>query len=52
MTPEGSNGQEESWGALDLQARVMGIVVGLGSGRLGAGSGNRICFFWAAVDGK
>lgn len=52
MTPEGSSGQEESWGALGLQARVMGTVVGLGSGRLGVGAGNRICFFWAVVDGK
>lgn len=52
VTPKGSGGQEESWGALGLQARVMGTVVGLGYGRLGVGSGNRICFFWAAVDGK
>ena len=52
MTPEGSSGQEESWGALGLQARVMGTVVGLESGRLGVGAGNRIRFFWAAVDGK
>ena len=39
MTPEGSSGQEESWGALGLQARVMGTVVGLESGRLGVGAG-------------